>query len=450
VFVKHCYKGEHYGRAHELNVNSICRRCGFQYPAEIDLIDSAEKGADKRREELCLAALQTVGVVINQETYTHLDRQIKQIKTIVPSVPVVDTNFQAELTKMGAMLTGIQGEGDIGLLVATMTEIQSKGLVEVGRRMKFAEVSKRYDAVRARFAACFPKADIATAVLAGIDALTEKTTGSVGVRNLVQTFVVQGTQIASRFRHLRPAGRKWFHSVSRNHQLLLDKLWEKTSATVTNNLKELAELDDDEITTIRQILTQYTETFSHVYDTWITELRSNIHFTDAEYNIVLRWFTLSGLLALMSTDSIYYRDVESASEKTTAVNFFQTWIQQTIQSYAESTLRYQLTPAQVAEAIHARAELEKSYFIKRFDDLDRDMRAVEKIKKGLKIGDWAVGTVKNLFSYNADFFEFERTQRAAMGLTEFGVAETGGEHDQARQGVIDGGYNNRGAQDEDV
>jgi hypothetical protein len=232
--------------------------------------------------------------------------------------------------------------------------------------------------------------------------------------------------------------------------LLLDKIWEKSSATVTNNLKELAELGDAEIATIRHILTQYTETFSHVYDTWITELRSNIHFTDAEYNIVLRWFTLSGLLALMSADSIYYRDVESATEKTTAVDFFRTWIQRTVQSYAESTRRYQLSPAQIAEAIHARAELEKSYFIQRFDDLDRDMRAVEKIKKGLKIGDWAVGTVKNLFSYDANFYEFERAQRAAMGLTEFGVAEMGGELNQGRQAVIDGGYDNRGAQDEDV
>jgi hypothetical protein len=58
--------------------------------------------------------------------------------------------------------------------------------------------------------------------------------------------------------------------------------------------------------------------------------------------------------------------------------------------------------------------------------LDRDLRKLELLKKKYKIGDWNVGTTKNLFSYNADFFEFERAQRAAMGLPDFADHISGG------------------------
>lgn len=73
------------------------------------------------------------------------------------------------------------------------------------------------------------------------------------------------------------------------------------------------------------------------------------------------------------------------------------------------------------------------------------------IKKSLKIGDWAVGTVKNLFTYDANFYEFERSQRSAMGLPEFGGGDVEGNPVfDRRQEVIDGGYDNRPAADEDV
>ena len=52
------------------------------------------------------------------------------------------------------------------------------------------------------------------------------------------------------------------------------------------------------------------------------------------------------------------------------------------------------------------------------------MRKMELLKKKLKIGDWAVGS-QNLFKYSADMFEFERAQRAAMGVPEFAEDITG-------------------------
>jgi hypothetical protein len=69
--------------------------------------------------------------------------------------------------------------------------------------------------------------------------------------------------------------------------------------------------------------------------------------------------------------------------------------------------------------LNERAEAERAAFLKKFDDLDLDLRKIELIKKKLKIGDWAVGATKNLFAYDADMFEFERDQRAGFGVPDF-------------------------------
>jgi len=444
IFMKHCYKGDRYGYPHEITANHVCRRCEFPYPVELDMLDTSDPNSSKRREELSLVAL--AAVEINEDSYTRLDRQIKQIKTIPQPPPQADTNFLSELGAMGGFLTDILMPGDIDTLITTMAEIQGKGLKDVARRAKFADVSKRYDAARTAFAECFTAG---TTVLQGIETLTDTVIGSVAVRNLIQVFVVQGTQIAYEFKCINPNGRKWFHSISLSHQTLLNKIWNKSAETVVNTISLLDELNESKTKILREILTKFTETYSHVYDTWIRELRSNIHFTDDEYKIVLRWFTLSGLTALMKRDSVYYRDIPTAEEKNSVSQFLTSWIDASVQSYTKYNKRYQLNVSQIQEAINARAELEKAYFIKRFDDLDKDLRMVEKIKKNLKIGDWAVGTVKNLFSYDANFYEFERSQRAAMGLPEFGGGEESAGTDH-RQETIDGGYDNRAAQDEDV
>ena len=82
------------------------------------------------------------------------------------------------------------------------------------------------------------------------------------------------------------------------------------------------------------------------------------------------------------------------------------------------------------------------------------MRKVELIKRNLKIGDWAVGTSKNLFSYNSDMWELRRDQRLAMGLPEFGEGEARGAAAERygffTMGGGEGeGYDHRAAQDED-
>jgi len=127
------------------------------------------------------------------------------------------------------------------------------------------------------------------------------------------------------------------------------------------------------------------------------------------------------------------------------------WVCDAMLNTIELIGSYQKTPEQIADAINVRAEKEKAYFIEKFDSLDKDLRDIEKRKKALKIGDWAVGTLKNLFSYDAEFFEFERGQRAAMGLPEFSGDITGLlEAEPMRAAAQEPGYDHRAPADEDM
>jgi hypothetical protein len=86
---------------------------------------------------------------------------------------------------------------------------------------------------------------------------------------------------------------------------------------------------------------------------------------------------------------------------------------------------YDLTTEQIQEMLNVRAEKEKAYFIQKFEKEDADLRKIELIKKKLKIGDWAIGNTKNLFNYNADFYDITRDQLAAMGVPDFDSTLTG-------------------------
>ena len=84
-----------------------------------------------------------------------------------------------------------------------------------------------------------------------------------------------------------------------------------------------------------------------------------------------------------------------------------------------------MTDEQIKERVAARIEKEKQMFIQKMDKKEPEMRKLELTKKKLKIGDWSVGTTKKLFSYDPEMFEFERSQRAEMGVPDFADDITG-------------------------
>ena len=96
------------------------------------------------------------------------------------------------------------------------------------------------------------------------------------------------------------------------------------------------------------------------------------------------------------------------------------------------------TEEQIREMITRRDTIEKMSFIKRFDDLTPEAKAVEKMKKKLGLGDWAVGGTNVIYAYNPEQYEREREQRTAMGFEDFSA----GQVDIEGEGIGEGGYDN--------
>jgi hypothetical protein len=94
------------------------------------------------------------------------------------------------------------------------------------------------------------------------------------------------------------------------------------------------------------------------------------------------------------------------------------------------------TEEQIREMITKRDTIEKMSFIKRFDDLTPEAKAIEKMKKKLGLGDWAVGGTNVIYAYNPEQYERERGQREAMGFQDFTAGELVLEEGQ------EGGYDN--------
>jgi len=249
--------------------------------------------------------------------------------------------------------------------------------------------------------------------------------GAIAPRNIVQALVIGPEMIANGFVNVDPPATKWFPSISLSHKELLRKIWDNSSAVVTRAVNETLRWDGKKRDAIKTVLKRFSSWMSNWTTVWINEMRPGLDVTERELTLMLRWVVLTGIDSLLNPSSYLYNDITGPELKTELIKFINRWLLDTLVTAAERSKIYQLTQAQIDEALAVRAEKEKAYFIKKFDDLDQDQRQIELIKKNLKLGDWAKGTVKNLFSYDADFFEYERDQRAAFGVPEFGAEVTG-------------------------
>jgi len=453
LFLKHCYRGTQYGMVHEFGLDFTCRRCQFHYPEELLYLTSADVSAtnDKvlakimdemnlRRKEIALEAFATAGVVINTMTFNNLEMAIRQRRRIIPVEPVVILPFLTLLESIQPLVdVSAEATADWIEVRKAFHEIQKTQTAGLGRIGKLAEFSRRYNlrlgALRDKMSAVIvgavgsvapgmPKLSkmqeqVVQDALQQIELLTED--GSASVRNIANIFVIGATKLCKeRPNPMATEFSKLIPNISMHHRGLLMTIWEKQGQTTANAIKKLRELDDDdEVAVIKTALNRFAETYGSFLNIWLNSMRPNTGFTPEEYRYVLRWSVYTMLNSLLTETSVFYRDSPSVGAKRNAIRFIQGWLLESLSSADAEREIYQMTPEQITDALNVRAELEKAAFIAKFDKLDRDLRKAELMKKQLKIGDWAVGTVKNMHSYDADFFEFERDQRAAMGVPEF-------------------------------
>jgi hypothetical protein len=92
-------------------------------------------------------------------------------------------------------------------------------------------------------------------------------------------------------------------------------------------------------------------------------------------------------------------------------------IAECIQWYRKEAKKY--SDVEIRELITARNEKEKLQFVNEIAGMSKEMKAIEKLKKQLGLGKWAVGGTKAIYAYDADRYDVEREERAAAGIVDF-------------------------------
>lgn len=449
LFLKHCFSGYNIGGQHEFQDNHECRYCSFQIPSAFDFLvpgniavtsgkqfEAALREMTEERKAMALKALADQGIIINEISFRELEDATHIKKSLAPQrVPETPDMLQILDTLQSMILDAPFLESAIGdwntfNTAARLIMENAHKDTEIQRRLRLSKFSgildERKAAVQLRLISLFgarPSQVQKTLVedsIASLEDITDAIKGNTALRNVERMFGIGAEQIANGYdgKGQKLPVNKWFPKVSRSHKELLEKIWENQGSVVRNALKALDNLESapaqETIQTALKRMASWIGRFTHV---WITTLRP-IHLTEEELKFALELIVLHIIAAFLTDSSPLLAAVADAPRKKT-IQFFHSWILDSLKTTRSQVARFQMSAHKIQEAIQARTELEHAYFVKRFDDLDRDLRKLELLKKKYKIGDWNVGTTKNLFSYNADFFEFERTQRAAMGLPDF-------------------------------
>jgi hypothetical protein len=63
-------------------------------------------------------------------------------------------------------------------------------------------------------------------------------------------------------------------------------------------------------------------------------------------------------------------------------------------------------------AIEDRKAVEREFFIREQEGMSPEEKFIDRVNKSLGIGRWSEGALKDNFKYDADYYEFHRTQRA--------------------------------------
>jgi hypothetical protein len=452
LFLKNCFHGDNMGNPHEFGEDFVCRRCDYHLPQDLEYLTPSTLGMsdgkkfakawEEMQESRKALSLQSLQGLVNEDTFHALEDAIHTLKTVYPytytgPTPILEVleGYRQILQKVPILPSAIQ---EWTILQQVVSKQVAEELHESPkRRQGFAQFARTVDALAERvekrmkeLLGVRPTEINIQAIrnaMESLRTLTANSEGALNARNLLHMIVVPSEQMIRGYKNEKLFVTRWFPSVAPSHKKLLQDIWSKHNAILQKGSDAMEGLHSVAKDVGREALQRITTWLGEWMQSWIQDMRPTYSYTGltpVESSIVLQWTLYTAMAALLFEDSPVYAAVSTDIQQPIQ-RFFQSWFVSLLQLAAAESAKYQLSEKQIQDELLSRQEREKAFFIKRFDDLDRDMRKVELIKKRLKIGDWSVGTMKNLFQYDADFFEFERAQRAGMGLPEFDADITG-------------------------
>jgi len=475
LFMRTCFRGPRLGLTHEFGQRGSvyqCRHCNFKLNVDplvlMSDLNDEELANNNRKggapvlvvQGLARESLKSNGIDINAESFKELLSAVRSKRMVAPfvepkrfdSADIFDTLNRLVNTD----LPFIQARNvDWQLIVEIMGPllVRADEPTEDARAIIWAPFVSRYDSLRAgiidildgrqgRGGVKKVSAEVEE-VLAAVDRLTEEPVFQgpseinkhwvVGLERLAQSFSEMvfgvGTWFGQNVANAKPiqnylfGGKKWFgKKISKKHTEKFEAMIQNVLGANTDTNKELGRSE------LRGPSSDITHRLSiylgRIVLFWSSSMSafSVPGVSVEELRYILRWLVLSSMETLLLTQSPLYVGIPRDAERSQIQRILLGWTKKVFLEGQRQFNLFGLTAAEIQMAILDAREKEKLSVIKEIDDeKDPDLRAIAMVQKSLKIGRWAIGTAKNLTSYNAEFQDFLQEQRNRAGLVEDGI-----------------------------
>ena len=406
LFLKYCFVGNRVGHPHEPGLTNICPWCKFEFPSHPAVLDSAEGEA----------ALSSQQVETTGSEFTTLLDTIHRVNYVDPFSPYTHTTLQQTFQQLADVepapyLDWKKLMEDTSAKISTLTsESTRKERTEAIGNLSIEE-------------------DQAKAIVFSVikdsthQQLMEKiaTLSWNDFFNVLQTYIIIPFQrIVSRFN-----GASLFIPHELRDQLsdthvtvALEPILKNEVSFLTANKAKLSQPSTEYI---RARLQDYIRRVTMLlpFKNKIRPVLTSEGEKTPEYQYIqsiLFYAPLSILFNRSIEPEGVQRTSAMGSVTTNAFNFIRDILVFHVDKYNKERLSYSDEDIKILKAV--RDEKERTAVIQRFDRIvDPEEKAVELMKKNMKMGEWYVG--KNVYAYNADYWDQERQKRIDAGIIDF-------------------------------
>jgi hypothetical protein len=476
LFMRTCFRGKRLGLIHEFGQRGKiyqCRHCNFKLDRDPlvlmsdlndeEILNNNRKGGAPiiSIQSMARESLRANGIEVKAETFRELLSAVRSKRIVEPFIEPPSMTSSEMFDMLNRLVNTdlpfmMVRNVDWQLVVEIMDDLLKRKdePSEEARAIIWVPFVTRYDSLKAglkdildgrqgRGGTVKKVSRDVEKVIEAVERLTEEPMYQgpneinkhwiVGLERLAQGFSEMvfgaGTWFGQNVGNAKPIqnylfnGKKWFgKKISQRHTEKFETMIQNILGANTDTNKELGR---PEIRAFSSAITHRLSIYlGRIIQFWTTEMASFSVFgvTKDEMRLLLRWLVFSSIETLLLTESPLYSSVPRDSERTQIQRILLNWTKNSLIEGRRQFDLFGLTADEIQMAILDAREKEKLSVIKEIDDeKDPDLRAVAMIQKSLKMGRWAVGTAKNLTSYNAEFQDFLQEQRDRAGIADNGI-----------------------------
>ena len=404
LFLKYCFVGKRVGYPHEPGLTNICPWCKFEFPDHPAVLDSSKGEAALSTQNVQTAAPEFISLLDTIHRVNHvnpitikervtLTQALQDLANIVPPPyhdwkGLMETTVQniAQLPPDASRRQRAEAVGDISVAGEDAKAIVYKVIVDELTQQRLSQIAE----------------------LSWNDFF-----------NVLQNYIIIPFQrIISKFN-----GKSLFipfeleKEISDQHAETLVRILTNEVGYFTRNQAKIHQPSTDYA---RARLQDYVRRISAClsYKNKIRPVLTSDGTKTPEYKYI-QYLILYGPLSILFNRAIepdgVSRPSSIAAVTTNAFSFIRDIIASHLEKYHNERLSFNDEEIKLLKAI--RDEKERTAVIQKFDRLGDEEKRVELIKKNLKMGDWNVG--KNVYAYNADYWDKEQQKRLDAGLMDF-------------------------------